>query len=168
MQPRASTAVAQRAALALAERALRDGLPPGLDGYQALLRCLEQGRVVEDATSVLVDQADRVKNPHSASARLVRALRTRYLLLLTATPVENRLDDLFQLVNLVRPGQLGTPKEFRARTGPAKTSAEPARNMADLQARLREGMVRHRRSERASMLPRRLGETLCVQPGAEE
>src|SRR6266511_3483908 len=57
MQPRASTAVAQRAALALAERALRDGLPPGLDGYQALLRCLEQGRVVEDATSVLVDQA---------------------------------------------------------------------------------------------------------------
>src|SRR6266545_5363172 len=57
MQPRASTAVAQRAALALAERALRGSLPAGLDGYQALLRCLEQGRVVEDDTSVLVDQA---------------------------------------------------------------------------------------------------------------
>src|SRR6266540_1426451 len=234
MQPRASTAVAQRAALALAERALRDGLPPGLDGYQALLRCLEQGRVVEDATSVLVDQAvgvwarpgfetlvslprlrfepfgyqlqaagaalramrgrailaDEVglgktieaglvaselrlrglaaRTLILVPARLVRALRTRYLLLLTATPVENRLDDLFQLVNLVRPGQLGTPKEFRARHGPAKTSAEPARNMADLQARLREVMVRHRRSELASMLPRRLAETLCLQPGAEE
>jgi SNF2 family DNA or RNA helicase len=307
-----SAAVAQRAALALAERALREGLPPGLDGYQALLRCLEQGRTVDDATSVLVDQAvgvwtrpgfetlvslprlrfepfgyqlqaagaalramrgrailadevglgktieaglvaselrlrglaartlilvpvglveqwqqeldrkfglpsvlaqdagiehatgpaeqplliaslsaarrpplrdavtetawdlvivdeaHRVKNPQSASARLVRALRTRYLLLLTATPVENRLDDLFQLVNLVRPGQLGTPKEFRARYGSARTSTEPARNLADLQARLREVMVRHRRSELASMLPRRLAETLCVQPGAEE
>jgi hypothetical protein len=57
MQPRASTAVAQRAALALAERALREGLPAGLDGYQGLLRCLEQGRVVDHATSVLVDQA---------------------------------------------------------------------------------------------------------------
>lgn len=311
MQSRASTAVAQRAALALAERALRADLPAGLDDYQGLLRCLEQGQVVDDATSVLVDQAvgvwarpgfetlvslprlrfepfgyqlqaagtalramrgrailadevglgktieaglvaselrlrglasrtlilvpvglveqwqeeldrkfglpsvltqggmkdvsgsagqplviaslsaarraplrdavtetawdlvivdeaHRVKNPQSASARLVRALRTRYLLLLTATPVENRLDDLFQLVNLVRPGHLGTPKEFRAHYGSARTSAEPARNLAALQARLREVMVRHRRSELASMLPRRLAETLCVQPGAEE
>src|SRR6266704_2393953 len=57
MQPRASTAVAQRAALALAERALRKALPAGLDGYQTLLRCLEQGRTVDDATSALVDQA---------------------------------------------------------------------------------------------------------------
>jgi hypothetical protein len=37
--------------------ALRAGLPAGLDGYQALLGCLQQGRVVDDATSVLVDQA---------------------------------------------------------------------------------------------------------------
>jgi SNF2 family DNA or RNA helicase len=311
MQPGASAAVAQRAALALVERSLREGLPAGLDGYRALLRCLEQGRPVEDATSelvdqavgvwarpgfetlvslprlrfepfayqlqaagtvlramrgrailadevglgktieaalvaselrlrglaartlilvpvglveqwqeeldrkfglpsvlarggfrdaagsaeqplviaslaaarraplrdavtepawdlVIVDEAHRVKNPQSASARLVRALRTRYLLLLTATPVENRLDDLFQLVNLVRPGHLGTPKDFRGRYGPAITSAEPARNLAALQARMREVMVRHRRSELASMLPRRVAETLCVQPGAEE
>jgi SNF2 family DNA or RNA helicase len=79
---------------------------------------------------VVVDEARRVKNPQTASAKLVRALRTRYLLLLTATPVENRLDDLFQLVNLVRPGHLGTPKEFRARHGSARTGAEPARNLA--------------------------------------
>jgi SNF2 family DNA or RNA helicase len=117
---------------------------------------------------VIVDEAHRVKNPQSASAKLVRALRTRYLLLLTATPVENRLDDLIQLVNLVRPGHLGTPREFRARHGSTRTGAEPARNLATLQARLREVMVRHRRSKLASMLPRRLAETLCLQPGAEE
>jgi SNF2 family DNA or RNA helicase len=117
---------------------------------------------------VIVDEAHRVKNPQSASAKLVRALRTRYLLLLTATPVENRLDDLFQLVNLVRPGHLGTPKEFRARHGAARTSGEPARNLDTLRVRLREVMVRHRRSELASMLPRRLAETLCLQPGVEE
>ena len=49
--------MAQRAALAFAERALRAGLPAGLDGYQELLGCLQQGRVVDDATSVLVEQA---------------------------------------------------------------------------------------------------------------
>src|SRR6266702_2975315 len=71
MQPRASTAVAQRAALALAERALREGLPPGLDDYQALLRCLEQGRTVDDATSMLVEQA---------AGTALRAMRGRAIL----------------------------------------------------------------------------------------
>src|SRR6266571_216354 len=117
---------------------------------------------------IIVDEAHRLKNPQSASAKLVRGLRARYLLLLTATPVENRLEDLFQLVNLVRPGHLGTPREFRARYGAARSSTEPARNLAALQARMHEVMVRHRRSELASMLPRRLAETLCVQPGLEE
>ncbi len=57
---------------------------------------------------VVVDEAHRVRNPRTASSRLVRALRARFMLLLTATPVENRLDDLFQLVSLVRPGHLGS------------------------------------------------------------
>jgi SNF2 family DNA or RNA helicase len=115
---------------------------------------------------VIVDEAHRLKNPASASARLVRSLRTRYLLLLTATPVENRLDDLFQLVNLVRPGHLGTAAEFRARhVRPAGGS--PGR-IELLQERMREVMVRHRRSEVALMLPRRLAETRRITPGPEE
>src|SRR6266545_830164 len=57
MQPRSPRAVAQLAALALAERALREPSTAGLDGYRTLLRCLEQGRPVDDATSGLVDQA---------------------------------------------------------------------------------------------------------------
>jgi SNF2 family DNA or RNA helicase len=43
---------------------------------------------------VIVDEAHRLRNPVSALGRLARALCTRYLLLLTATPVENRLQDL--------------------------------------------------------------------------
>lgn len=116
---------------------------------------------------VIVDEAHRVKRPQSASGRLVRSLRSRYLLLLTATPVENRLTDLYQLVNLVRPGHLGTPQEFRARYG-AAGRAEPARDLAGLRARTRELMIRHRRSEVALMLPRRLAETRCVSPRDDE
>lgn len=115
---------------------------------------------------VIVDEAHRLKNARSASGRLARALRARYLLLLTATPVENRLDDLFQLVNLVRPGHLGTAAEFRARHGSA--GVERVREIRHLQARLREVMVRHRRSEVALMLPRRVAETVRVAPGPEE
>lgn len=116
---------------------------------------------------VIVDEAHHVKSPLSASGLLVRSLRTRYLLLLTATPVENRLEDLFHLVSLVRPGHLGSPGEFRTRYGAARVP-RTARNLSELQARTREVMVRHRRSEVALMLPRRLAETLRVTPAPEE
>jgi SNF2 family DNA or RNA helicase len=113
---------------------------------------------------VIADEAHRLKNARSASARLARSLRTRYMLLLTATPIENRLSDLFQLVSLVRPGLLGGAAEFRSRHGGGGT----VRNVAALQLALRELMVRHRRSEITVMLPRRLAETIRVAPGAEE
>jgi len=115
---------------------------------------------------VIVDEAHRLKNARSASARLARSLRTRYLLLLTATPIENRLADLFQLVNLVRPGLLGDAAAFRSRHGRGDGSA--VRNVASLQLALRELMVRHRRSEISLMLPRRLAETFRVVPSDEE
>ncbi|HKA12801.1 MAG TPA: SNF2-related protein [Candidatus Dormibacteraeota bacterium] len=115
---------------------------------------------------IVFDEAHRLKNARSASGRLARSLRARYLLLITATPVENRLDDLFQLVNLVRPGHLGTAADFRARHRSA--SAEHVREIRHLQARLRDVMVRHRRSEVALMLPRRLAETVRVAPGPDE
>lgn len=116
---------------------------------------------------VIVDEAHHVKSPLSASGRLVRSLRTRYLLLLTATPVENRLEDLFHLISLVHPGHLGSPREFRTRYGAVRVP-RTARNLSELQARTREVMVRHRRGEVALMLPRRLAETLRVTPAPEE
>jgi SNF2 family DNA or RNA helicase len=117
---------------------------------------------------VIIDEAHRVKNPRSASGRLARALRAHHLLLLTATPVENRLDDLFHLVSLVRPGLLGTARDFRSRHGgrgaPKDGMAPLPRNVDALRVGLREVMVRHRRSEVEVMLPRRLARTRCVGP----
>ncbi|MDQ2791942.1 MAG: DEAD/DEAH box helicase [Actinomycetota bacterium] len=113
---------------------------------------------------VIVDEAHRLRNPSSASGKLARALRTRYLLLLTATPVENRLQDLYELVNLVAPGLLGTAAQFRRTHGNADSGVEALRNVAALRARTREIMVRHRRSEVAVLLPQRLAETVLVTP----
>jgi len=114
---------------------------------------------------VVLDEAHRVKNPRSASGRFARALRARYLLLLTATPVENRLEELFELVSLVSPGLLGTPAEFRTRHGGG--DGQP-RDVAGLQARTREVMVRHRRSDVAVLLPQRLAETVRVSASEQE
>jgi SNF2 family DNA or RNA helicase len=115
---------------------------------------------------IIADEAHRLRNPRSASGRLARALSARYLLLLTATPVENRLQDLYELVSLVAPGLLGTPAQFRAEHGAGESDAP--RNVAELRARTREVMVRHRRSEVSVMLPQRLAETVLVTPSGEE
>jgi SNF2 family DNA or RNA helicase len=115
---------------------------------------------------VIVDEAHRVRNPRTASGQLARALRARYLLLLTATPVENRLQDLYELVSLVAPGLLGTPAEFRRRHGVVDIAAP--RDVAGLRARTREVMIRHRRSEVALRLPHRLAETVLVEPQPAE
>jgi SNF2 family DNA or RNA helicase len=122
---------------------------------------------------VVIDEAHRVRSPRTASGRLARGLRARFLLLLSATPVENRLEDLFELVSLVSPGLLGTATEFRRRHGgPGQTAGTgvegppPAtaqvRNVAELRSRTRQVMVRHRRSEVEVMLPQRLAETVLV------
>ncbi|HSV67202.1 MAG TPA: DEAD/DEAH box helicase [Mycobacteriales bacterium] len=121
---------------------------------------------------VIVDEAHRLRSPRSASGTLARELKARFLLLLTATPVENKLVDLYELVSLVTPGLLGTPAQFRSRHAGAGTStgdglAAP-RNITELRAKAREVMVRHRRSEVALMLPRRLAETVLVTPSDAE
>ncbi len=116
---------------------------------------------------VVFDEAHRLRNPRSASGKLARMLRARYLLMLTATPVENRLSDLYQLISLVAPGLLGTPAEFRAKHGAASLDSRP-HNVEELRARTRDVMVRHRRSEVAVMLPPRLAETILVTPDIDE
>jgi SNF2 family DNA or RNA helicase len=136
---------------------------------------------------IIVDEAHRVRNARNASGRLIRALTSRYLLLLTATPVENRLRDLYELISLVAPGLLGTPQQFRQRhTGPksqptntgngaetmrrGQTSGGPEipRNTDELRRRTREVMIRHRRSEVEVLLPQRLAETSLVTPTSTE
>lgn len=113
---------------------------------------------------IIVDEAHRVRAPHSASGQLIRQLRSRYLLLLTATPVENRLQDLYEMVSLVSPGLLGTAAQFRAAHGsaPLATPGKEPRSIAALRKQTAEVMIRHRRSEVSVLLPQRLAETVLL------
>ena len=118
---------------------------------------------------IIVDEAHRVRAPRSASGKLIRELRSRHLLLLTATPVENRLQDLYEIVSLVAPGLLGTAAQFRAAHGAGSAAPEhEPRNVAALRKRTAEVMIRHRRSEVSVLLPQRLAETLRVEPSGPE
>ncbi|WP_447006042.1 DEAD/DEAH box helicase [Saccharothrix isguenensis] len=64
---------------------------------------------------VVLDEAQNVKNSSTRQSRVVRALPARHRVALTGTPVENRLAELWSIMDFVNPGVLGTINTFRAR-----------------------------------------------------
>jgi SNF2 family DNA or RNA helicase len=118
---------------------------------------------------VVVDEAHHVKNRETAGYQLVDALKSRYLLLLTATPVENSLDELYNLVTLLKPGQLATPAAFR-REFLAKGDPFSPKNRDKLRALLAVVMIRNTRAlaGRAIELPPRFAQTVIVEPSDAE
>ena len=154
----------------------RSGVPDCRSGGPVLLVSLAAARrdpLKSELTGggwdlVVADEAHRLRSANSASGKLIRALTARFLLLLTATPVENRLQDLYEMISLVAPGLLGTPAQFRTRYAAAGDDATSPRNLDELRVRTRQVMVRHRRSEVALRLPQRLAETVLVPPDSDE
>ena len=153
----------------------RSGIPDCRGGGPVLLVSLATARrepLKSELTGggwdlVVADEAHRLRSTNSASGKLIRALTARFLLLLTATPVENRLQDLYEMISLVAPGLLGTPAQFRTRFAAAGDATSP-RNLDELRVMTRQVMVRHRRSEVALRLPQRLAETVLVPPDNDE
>src|SRR5438046_3620677 len=62
---------------------------------------------------VIVDEAHKVKSQRGATYQFIEKIERDFILLLTATPLQNDLRELYNLVTLLRPGQLGTWPEFR-------------------------------------------------------
>jgi SNF2 family DNA or RNA helicase len=110
---------------------------------------------------VIVDEAHHLKNRASVSWKFVNSLQKKYLLLLTATPVENSLDELYNLITLLKPGQLKTPREFQ-RQFVVQGDPRQAKNRGKLRELLADVMVRHSRSHvaAAAALPPRRAHTL--------
>ncbi len=62
---------------------------------------------------VIVDEAHSLKNRTSANWKLVNSLNKKFILMLTATPVENNLLELYNLITVLKPGLLATEAEFK-------------------------------------------------------
>ncbi len=65
---------------------------------------------------VILDEAQAIKNPGAKQTRAVKKLSAENRIIMTGTPVENRLSDLWSLFDFLNPGLLGTPKEFSSFT----------------------------------------------------
>ena len=112
---------------------------------------------------VIVDEAHHLKNRQTQNWKLVNALKKRFILLLTATPVQNNLVELYNLLTLIKPGLLSTEAEFK-REYVKSRDGRVAKNMEKLRQLMREVMVRNTRSGVDVKLPKRFASTIACQP----
>jgi superfamily II DNA or RNA helicase len=116
---------------------------------------------------VIVDEAHHLKNRNTLNWKLVNDLQKRFLLMLTATPVENNLMELFNLITLLKPGQLKTAGEFRREFMTRGDPTDP-QNQSRLRELLAEVMIRNTRAVARIDIPPRFAQTIRVKPGATE
>ena len=116
---------------------------------------------------VVVDEAHHLRDQASASYKLVNSLQKRFLLLLSATPVQNSLLELYNLLTLLQPGIFRTQKDFRAAYMVPGKPREPV-NRDRLRDLMRGVMVRNTRALAALRLPRRHAATIRAVPDAAE
>lgn len=116
---------------------------------------------------VIIDEAHHLRNRSTQVWKLAGELRKQFILLLTATPVQNNLDELFNLVTLLEPGLLSTSKDFQRRFVDRADKLTP-KNVDELHGLLSEVMVRNRRDTVGLQFTRRWAQTHCVAPSAGE
>lgn len=114
---------------------------------------------------VIVDEAHRLKNRSTLAWKFVNQIQKTYLLLLTATPIQNDLRELYNLVTLLWPGKLKTYTQFKQ---VFMLDRYTPKNVVELRRQLAEVMVRSTRRATELKFPERQVTTISVKPSQAE
>jgi superfamily II DNA or RNA helicase len=125
--------------------------------YSLLRRDLEALQKF-DFRAVILDEAQFIKNPDAQITQSVKQLRAGHRLALTGTPLENRLLDLWSIVDFVQPSYLGSQQKFREKYEPRGENAADEQRIARrrLSSKLRPFLLRRLKMEVADDLPDRI------------
>jgi SNF2 family DNA or RNA helicase len=123
--------------------------------YALIRRDAEKYRGLEFDTVVL-DEAQHIKNRQTQNAQAVKAVRAKHRLVLTGTPLENSVLDLWSIFDFLMPGYLGTAKDFRERYELPIAKEKNAEAQSRLARRLRPFMLRRLKKDVAADLPAKI------------
>jgi len=135
-------------------------------------------QVMRDAKSIekirwdliILDEGQRIKNWEAKTTQMMKSLRSRFALVLSGTPLENRLDDLFSVVEFVDDRRLGPAFRFfnTHRVVDEKGKLLGYKNLDKLRKQLAPILLRRTRSEVMKQLPPRTDEIIRILPTAEQ
>ena len=119
---------------------------------------------------VVLDEAQRIKNWSTKTTQAIKRLRSRYAFILTGTPIENRIDELYSLMDFLNPSLLGPLFRFNREYYDLDDRGRPAgyRNLDKLHERIKPHMLRRRKADVETELPERTDRNHFVQLSAEQ
>jgi superfamily II DNA or RNA helicase len=120
--------------------------------------------------AVILDEAQFIKNPGAQVTQSVKQLKCENKIALTGTPLENRLLDLWSIVDFIQPGYLGNQEHFLETYEPRGENAEAEQRIARrrLSAKLRPLLLRRLKKHVAKDLPDRIEERRDCPLGDEQ
>jgi superfamily II DNA or RNA helicase len=119
---------------------------------------------------VILDEGQRIKNWEAQTSRVIKGLQSRFALVLSGTPLENRLEDLFSVVQFVDQRRLGPAFRFlnRHRIQDEKGKVLGYKNLDALREALSPILLRRTREGVMSQLPPRTTEIRRIAPTDEQ
>jgi superfamily II DNA or RNA helicase len=135
-----------------------------LVNYETAVRDLDELNAWQPDLVVL-DEAQRIKNWESKTSRAVKRLRSRYSVVLTGTPLENKLEELYSIVQFVDDRRLGPAFQFLHdhRVVDEQGTILGYRNLDRIREKLEPILLRRTRAEVLSQLPARTDTTVYVE-----
>ena len=137
--------------------------------YEQVLRDI---KLIEQAgwDLLIIDEGQRIKNWEAKTTKVIKSLRSRFALVLTGTPLENRLDDLFSIVEFVDDRQLGPSFRFfnTHRVVDEKGRLLGYKNLDKLREKLTPILLRRTRGEVIKQLPQHTDNIIRIPPSEEQ
>ena len=119
---------------------------------------------------IVLDEAQRIKNWSTKTTQAIKRLRSRYAFILTGTPIENRIDELYSLMDFLNPALLGPLFRFNREYYELDDRGRPSayRNLDKLHQRISPFMLRRRKADVETELPDRTDRNYFVPLSAEQ
>ncbi len=119
---------------------------------------------------VILDEAQRIKNWKTKTADRLKRLQLRFAFVLTGTPIENKIDELYSLVEFVEPSLFGSLFRFNRRFYDFDDDGKVAglKNLRELHELVKPVMLRRRKDEISEQLPERIDNNYFVPMTMEQ
>lgn len=114
---------------------------------------------------LIIDEAHKLKNKRTRNYQFVKEIHKKYCLLLTATPIQNEMDELYNLINLLKPGHLGHSTSFSSNYVEGKRQAK---NNEQLRGEIEKVMIRNKRSDGGVHFTSRRVQSVPIELSKEE
>jgi len=141
-----------------------------LTNYEQILSDGEDLQRLLAPDVIILDEAQRIKNWRTKTAQAVKRLESRYAFVLTGTPLENRIDDVYSIVQFLDPRVFGPLFRFNRDFHELDDRGRPVgyKNLTEMHRRLRPVLLRRRKAEVEEQLPGRTVNTYYVPMHEEQ